>query len=749
MSEDNEQSGSLSSNQSQELSSQESKSSSEEFGGLELFNSDEFDPNDYDDYELTVIYHNTICDLFEQMKEFKTMYDEKLKNYQEMLRHSTQNETKLKQHVSQAQEIIKELKEGYDKSSKSFNEITEAYQNEQIAHNKTLQELNELKLAQKTMCSNMTVCAAVEIVIKNGKVTGLNMKESLDATRDDAMMQLNLMTRKVDELRRELTATKVETTKSNEEVEKERKNSQELMRKIELMKTESINLQNDIKLKDNEIEELKKKIEEDNSLQKKITSSREQKIRSIIEKKKSLRTNRRLDRPQLISSIISDIVKTDDKTIQNTTEGFDNPLASKQIQTSNRNAFTPIIEKSDSLSTVLNDTNNGLFSKSSSSCINPLSALSSNTSSGTYSSTLHPPLNSLLSQTDSKSKIFKGKKSSSKLLSGVLDSTNSDIILSDRNISDVGIIEDGIVIVYTTQEGSQEVSLLKHKTFVPEFSLDIDVKYSTQTSFGFCVASNNSIVLLSRVNKTYEIKGITNIGQSQKGILVLNESGELTEIVDDNKKLIGTLPCKVDGNIFMVDDLIIFKDKEDRLVTYLPKLKNICYCDHFVKQVIVVNHLIYSIDKENPNKIYIYNLNLTMKLNKLIQNNIKRICNFGEFIVAVCANSAFVVNEKTVKPLISLSYEIPIITITFSIYDKKVYLIVVTNNQLLKIQTDLHVHELKEYKDNKHNPQCSLCSKPMKKGKKCKRCGICFDVECAKTYAGQMESWFIPCLEQN
>ncbi|EDR28995.1 hypothetical protein EDI_004250, partial [Entamoeba dispar SAW760] len=374
-----------------------------------------------------------------------------------MLRHSTQNEAKLKQHVSQAQEIIKELKEGYDKNSKSFNEITEAYQNEQIAHNKTLQELNELRLAQKSMCSNMTMCAAVEIVIKNGKVTGLNMKESLDATRDDAMMQLNLMTRKVDELRRELTATKVETTKRNEEVEKERKNSQELMRKIELMKTESINLQNDIKLKDNEIEELKKKIEEENSHQKKTTSSKEQKIQFMLKKKyQNLRNDRKSDRRQFISSINSDNVETGDNALQNNTEEIDNPLAPKQIQKPNRSSFTPIIEKSNSLANILNDTNSGLFSKSSSSCFNPLNALSSNTSSITSSSTQSTPCNLLLPQTDSKSKILRRKKSSSKLLSSNLDSMISDVILNDRNISDIGIIEDGIVIVYTTKEGSRE-----------------------------------------------------------------------------------------------------------------------------------------------------------------------------------------------------------------------------------------------------------------------------------------------------
>ena len=633
------------------MSSEElSKSNDEDFsdeddlGGLDLYNSDAFDPDDYDDYELSIIYKNTIDDLFDNMSKMKNLYTEKIHTLDEKLRLCQQNESKWSQILQQSKQIINQLKEENDKLSSDFNQMNESYRQEQVSHNETIKQLNELKLNQQTGCANMTMCAALEIKVENGKVVDISMKENMDSVRDDALMQLNLMTKKVDELRRELNSNSVDSMSQKREVEKEKERTKELERKIELLEIDKTNLENDIKSKNEEIEDVKKRLEEELAKPRRTggpslsPEDREKRLAAVRERNKKLATqkggiNARRKQMAARNAMQSQILQSQMQQSQMPSNAMESTLMMSMAPTSVQPQIIP------------NENDKSMQNSAGKS--SETNMMTSNMFGITNSSSTKKEEKK---KSSDKKKVSRSTFSSKNARKSGVNSSSWSQIASNDKFKTIGINEEGLIGVTANENGANKLVIFKHKTFNEDYNLEMDCKMTLQTKHGYLVSDGNTVMLVVKAgaNEMNVIpEGVLHIGESENGILIVNSALEVVEIIGKNKKTLMTLEQDdIDGNIYAFNGLIIYKETSGKIVTHASVLKSKFYSEKPVSSFTLSNGKIYCARNDELNKIDVLNLELqVIKTHELVKD-IKSLINYQNYVIAISERSAYCLENK-------------------------------------------------------------------------------------------------------
>ncbi|ELP91937.1 hypothetical protein EIN_399970 [Entamoeba invadens IP1] len=164
----------------------------------DLISSANFDENNYSLDKLIVIY--------------KTAYSYSLRSFYEMFQ-SIRKETdrvnienkrlnvlnnKLMDVHLNSKDIISELQEVNERHKIEYEKMLIKYEDEQKNHTKTLKELNELKQSEFFSNRSASVIASLQISIENGKLKTVELVDSFDKTKDDAL-EIAVLEKTVDE----------------------------------------------------------------------------------------------------------------------------------------------------------------------------------------------------------------------------------------------------------------------------------------------------------------------------------------------------------------------------------------------------------------------------------------------------------------------------------------------------------------------------------------------------------------------
>ncbi|KAL7721576.1 Phorbol-ester/DAG-type domain-containing protein [Entamoeba marina] len=712
--------------------------------GMQLICSENFDEDDYEDYELADIYRQGFFDHIEETKTIQSVYTKKLDDAHESIKELLLREQKYKQHISMSKEIIQELKEVADRNSQKYMEMCETYENEQKLHNKTIEELNELKNASSSMCANTTLCGSIQIVVKNGKISELKLQESEDSARDDALLQVSLLTKQISELQRSTNSMNLEMNKAKEETEKEKQNSVEYKRKLDELSNDLHVLETGSKYKDDRIKELTKQIEELQQREKRSTNA-EDRIKRLLEKRTQTQQTRTAERkkrmgiglnhtnksPLLISPSVNE--KQDEKPslITNALMQFSNTLFNDPKQTTlyNKRRSSFLENKSED-------------NPSSQTGSKPTSNLMSS-----RSSMIEPPTqqSQVLEKTSSVSAIErKHKKTPSWNPEYVSDNS---VVLEKPGLVDIAMNTNGTTVV-SCQNGMHCIEMYTRETWHRTFKLDKSINRILKTPKGFCVVDDYSVTLFEEAPMEYPVTNVTAIGESVNGILVVDKDMNLYDISDSDFNVRAPLKVEVQDRIFGLIDCYITK-VNDKLTSILKLTHEVKTIDKRVISFTISDDLIWAIDKDTPEHILCFDSSLSLLETKTLLYPMSHIEGYGGFVLTYGGHSAYIITpQKKIVDIINPTFD-EIKGISFTLDKKSIVAILATQNNIIRTQTKFATHEWRDITIKQAT--CAVCGKraTKEKGKKCKKCSLFIHSNCVHSYGGILRTTRYPCFSSN
>ncbi|ELP84898.1 hypothetical protein EIN_284840 [Entamoeba invadens IP1] len=213
-----------------------------------LIASDTFDESNYSDKELIDIYRSAYNYILEDFYNKFGAMKKMMLNMTEENEDLKQDKEKLVKFCVSSKEIIEEMKQRDDHLTKQYAEVLNSYEEEQKSHNKTIEELQDIKRGEIFGAKCAQVEASLRLFVENGKVKNIEVFNSANSLHDDNLLKISLLETKLEQSNQKLSQAEEETQKVMKEKE------------LEVVKCKQKNVEQ-LNEKQKEIEDLKKRIE--------------------------------------------------------------------------------------------------------------------------------------------------------------------------------------------------------------------------------------------------------------------------------------------------------------------------------------------------------------------------------------------------------------------------------------------------------------------------------------------------------
>ncbi|ELP93298.1 myosin heavy chain, clone, putative [Entamoeba invadens IP1] len=775
------------------------ESESEKKSGLDILLDPNFDELDYEDSELVTIYKSALHEHIVSTQELKDGLTKKIEDTQQTVKQLLLKEQQYKQSLTSSAALIKELKENFTNYANKYVEMTENYENEQKEHNKTLSELHNLETATKTMITpNMSMLAALEITVKNGKIEGVAVKESLDAARDDAMLKIQIMTKKIEELQRQVTSSKIEVAKTGEEIEKSKQSAQDALRKNEELTKELGLTGMQVKMKDDEIEKLKKAVDELKNRERALVEQNERVKKVITSKNEIIKATKGMDGGGLSSAAMLmkqnllkkgkeegkqyalPVVKMNEKALPTSEEKCEekksesvkkeeSKLARIKMPDFGKKIDTKLEENKEKKETTMPQNKTpmtfgelmkmGQIEKSAQVNLFPQQQIPAQQqeakspfgfSFGNFQSKLDSRLNGEKPETRMERRRKRHEFRMNPLLS-IFGVTEQKTIASVDGIIDFGISQNGLIVVRSTGN-SGEVNLISTHNFESTKLYERDVRMGSQTSSGFCLVNSTSVILYGTTEMEYPMSNVSAVGESDNGIVLIDYDGGVCEIVDGCFNYIDSVSFRPFGNVYYVERsyerMYLFVDNMGHLALYKRGLCAASNPNTTVLAFSVLNDKVFAINKNMPNEICVMEFNTLNVINTIsLEHPVWKLVCLPGLIGAIGEKDVYVFNNNFSR---KLEYERKegdkMIGVAFVQRNGQIQTVVATTTEVRLADSMCCQHDFIDFKSSgMMTTICCVCNMPCRKGKRCKQCGTVFHPECGLKFKGQFLTQFSPC----